>query len=120
MADTTELQVLSKHSKELALFHKLVNFCQMFSKLPINQAFKGRYRLYSCRCFSSGIICLLAFTATRKNNLYASLPDAEKSKVQDALKNMGVDVTLILQQEKSLCLLKIITVLGLASCSRVT
>jgi len=29
-----------------------------------------------------------------RTTLYASLPDAEKSKVQDALKNMGVDVTL--------------------------
>ena len=34
------------------------------------------------------------YSNQKEQHLHASLPDAEKSKVQDALKNMGVDVTL--------------------------
>ena len=65
----------------------------MYKNLLINRVSKDHYRSSGSYCFGIRIVCLFNST-TRKNNSYASLPDAEKSKVQDALKNMGVDVTL--------------------------
>ena len=93
MTDTTEFSAASNKA-DSGLVTQTSRILAKFSRFTSQPSFKG----FSCSncCYSccSWTLAYAILQQPERTTLYASLPDSEKSKVVDALKNQGVDVSI--------------------------
>ena len=93
MTDTTEFSAASNKADSGLITQTsriLANF-QRFTSQPVFKVFSCSYSCCSC---CSWTLSLYTLQQPERTTLYASLPDSEKSKVVDALKNQGVNVSI--------------------------
>ena len=95
MADTTEFTGTQQNPRGTGLIPQAGQFLsnvQQIANQPSVQ--RSLPAVIAVVVLILGLFVYSILQQPERTTLYASLPDAEKSKVQDALKNMGVDVTL--------------------------
>jgi flagellar M-ring protein FliF len=112
MADTTEFTGTQQTQQGTGLIPQAGQFLsnvQQIANQPSVQ--RSLPAIIAVVVLALGLFVYSLLQQPERTTLYASLPDAEKSKVQDALKNMGVDVSLdpttgeiLVPVEDSLCL----------------
>ena len=95
MADTTEFTGTQQTQQGTGLIPQagqfLSNVQQMANQPSVQRSLPA---VIAVVVLALGLFVYSLLQQPERTTLYASLPDSEKSKVQDALKNMGVDVSL--------------------------
>ena len=95
MVDTTEFSGTQQNQRGTGLIPQAGQFLsnvQQIANQPSVQ--RSLPAVIAVVVLVLGLFVYSLLQQPERTTLYASLPDAEKSKVQDALKNMGVDVSL--------------------------
>ena len=95
MADTTEFTGTQQTQQGTGLIPQAGQFLsnvQQIANQPSVQ--RSLPAIIAVVVLALGLFVYSLLQQPERTTLYASLPDSEKSKVQDALKNLGVDVTL--------------------------
>ena len=95
MVDTTEFSGTQQNQRGTGLIPQAGQFLsnvQQIANQPSVQ--RSLPAVIAVVVLVLGLFVYSILQQPERTTLYASLPDAEKSKVQDALKNMGVDVSL--------------------------
>ena len=94
MTDTTEFSAASNKTDNGLVTQTsrlLANFQRFTSQPSFQRSFPA---VIAVIAVAIGLLVYAILQQPERTTLYASLPDSEKSKVVDALKNQGVDVTL--------------------------
>ena len=94
MTDTTEFSATSNKTDNGLVTQTsrlLANFQRFTSQPSFQRSFPA---VIAVIAVAVGLLVYAILQQPERTTLYASLPDSEKSKVVDALKNQGVDVTL--------------------------
>ena len=113
MADTTEFTGTQQTQQGTGLIPQAGQFLsnvQQIANQPSVQ--RSLPAVIAVVVLALGLFVYSLLQQPERTTLYASLPDSEKSKVQDALKNLGVDVSLDPTTGEYWFLLKITTGLG--------
>ena len=94
MTDTTEFSAASNKTDNglVTQTSRLLSNFQRFTSQPSFQ--RSFPAVIAVIAVAVGLLVYAILQQPERTTLYASLPDSEKSKVVDALKNQGVDVTL--------------------------
>ena len=95
MADTTEFTGTQQTQQGTGLIPQAGQFLsnvQQIANQPSVQ--RSLPAVIAVVVLALGLFVYSLLQQPERTTLYASLPDSEKSKVQDALKNLGVDVSL--------------------------
>ena len=94
MTDTTEFSAASNKADSGLITQTsriLANFQRFTSQPSFQRSFPA---VIAVIAVAVGLLVYTLLQQPERTTLYASLPDSEKSKVVDALKNQGVDVSI--------------------------